>query len=87
MSDLPTYRLILEPSEELSRLKIENARLHSEILEIEREKTRAEYMMMCNSALYLELLDWAKVKGYKVPKRMQSVYGTDYMPAPKGDSP
>lgn len=84
--DYPTYKVILEPSEELQRLKLENARLQSEVLETIKQKTRAEYMMMCNSNLYLELLDWAKGKGYKVPKRMQSVYGTDFMPTANGES-
>lgn len=86
MDNLPTYRLIIEPSEELTRLKLENARLQSEVLETLKQKTRAKYMMMCNSNLYLELLDWAKSKGYKVPKRMLSVYGTDFMPEVNGVS-
>ncbi len=82
MPDIQTLRLILEPSDELQKLRAEVHTLQEQVLEMERAKSRAEYMMMCNSSLYLELLDWAKSKGYKVPRRMQNVFGTEYMPDP-----
>lgn len=68
-SDPIRLEIIYTPGDELLKLRSRVADLEGEILKLTADYKQLEWKYCCNINLKLQLGDWARAEGIKIPKR------------------
>lgn len=70
MKNQKVYRVILEDSRQMERLKAEVSRLRAELEKQERRMRDAEWRMSCEYQINIQLTDWLRQEKITFPRRL-----------------